>query len=163
MHVWPCRHSARADRGEPLSADHTLAELDVRPREVVVAYLEAPVQEHADRQPAGTAPTDFGDGAGVARNNGRSVRRGDVHTGVYLREELRHDALGRPPNARREHAWRVAHDKTEARVTAFGHRDKQDPADRHIGRIKGDAVDSPHPDRTSAGAGGNTRECLAVA
>src|SRR5437762_13064181 len=163
MHVWPCRHSARADRGDPLSADHTLAELDVRPREVVVAYLETPVQEHADRQPAGTAPTEFGAGAKVARNHSRSVRRGDVHTGVYLREELRHDALGRPPNARREHAWRVAHDKTEARVTAFGHRDKQDPADRHIGRLKGDAVDVPHRVGIRAEARGDTRERLPVA
>src|SRR5207253_608070 len=163
VHVWPGRHSARANRGDPLSADHTLAELDVRAREVVVAYLEAPVQEHADRQPTGAAPTDFGDGAGVARNYGRSVGRGDVHTGVYLREELRHDALGRPPNARREHAWRVAHDETEARVAAFGHRDKQDPADRHIGRLKSDAVHVPHRVGIRAEARGDTRERLPVA
>src|SRR5207237_8456162 len=118
--------TTEATHGRRRSSMHAVAYQDVRAGEGVVAYLEAPGQDHAGRQPTGAAPTDFGDGAGVARDDGRSVRRGDVHAAVYLREELRHDALGRPSNARREHAWRVAHDEAEARVAAFGHWDKQE-------------------------------------
>src|SRR5438105_15166077 len=99
MHVRPRRHAARSDRGDALSRYDALAELDVRPGEVVVAYLEAPVEENAHREAAGPAPTDLGDRAGVARDHRRSIRCRDIDAGVHLREELRHDAIGRPADA----------------------------------------------------------------
>src|SRR5438270_164711 len=57
----------------------------------------------------------------------------------------------------------VGHDGAEARVAAFGHWDKQEPADRHIGRLKSDAVHVPHRVGIRAEARGDTRDRLAVA
>src|SRR5947207_8440048 len=96
-------YPARADRRDALPGDHALAELDVRRGEVVVADLETPVEEDAHRETAGAPPTDLGHGAGVARDDRRSIRRRDIDAGVYLGEELRHDAVGRPADPRREH------------------------------------------------------------
>jgi hypothetical protein len=59
----PGQHAARADRRDALAGDHALAEPDVRGREVVVAYLEAPVEEDATEEAARGTPADFGDGA----------------------------------------------------------------------------------------------------
>ena len=107
---------------------------------MVVAHLEAPVEEHAHRQPTGAAPTHFRDSAGVARDDGRSVRRGDIHAGVYLREELRDDPVGRPPDARCEHSRRLAHQEAESGIPTFRHRNEQDATDREVGGLERDAV-----------------------
>src|SRR5438034_334531 len=98
----PGRHAARADRGDPFPGNDTFPELNLGRGQVVVAYLETPVQENADREAAGAAPTDLGDRSGVARDDGRPIQRRDVDPGVYLREELRHDAIGRPADSRRD-------------------------------------------------------------
>src|SRR5438046_2606611 len=161
--MWPGRHAARADRGDPFPGNDTFPELNLGRGQVVVAYLETPVQENAEREAAGAAPTALGDRSGVARDDGRPIQRRDVDPGVYLREELRHDAIGRPADSRREHAWSLTHHEAEPGVPPLGHRNQKDATGRDVGGLERDAVDGPHGVGIHSKVSGDARESLTVA
>ena len=72
------RLAARADRSDALTRRYALADLHVHGGCVVRAGLEAPVLIDADREPSRSLPTDRAHRAGVACDDRRAVRRGDV-------------------------------------------------------------------------------------